>query len=431
MNNILLLIIVVFGVLLVTGAPVVLAMAFPAILYFLIEGIPLSSVIYQFYNQLNSFSQVAIPMFILMGSLVNECGYTDSVFYLLRRLMKGKRGYSARINVLISLIFAGISGVAIADIGGLGQMEVKAMEDEGYSREYASALTIASASVGPVFPPSVPLVLYAMMAEVSSVRCLMAGIAPGLLMTLILWVFVCLLDKHYLGPAPAHAAAVYGKEKTMGKAVKDALPILIAAPAIVICMMLGVFSPGETGALSVFYFLAVGFIQHTLDWKKLFKCVKDTFVMCAGIFVVTAAGGLFSQVMALENLPNAIAGLIFRITGNPVVILLLINLVLLILGCFMTSTAALVLVVPIILPITDALGVDPVHVGVFLTLNLMMGLLTPPFGLSVYTVAKVVDIKPEAVFKSVVPLYIPLMVALLLVTFVPEISLWLPRVLFG
>lgn len=430
MNN-LLLVIIVFGVLLISGAPVVLAMAFPAIIYFIIEGIPLSSIIYQFYNQLNSFSQVAIPMFILMGSLVNECGYTDKVFYLLKRLMKGKRGYSARVNVLISLIFAGISGVAIADIGGLGQMEVKAMEDEGYSREYAASLTIATASVGPVFPPSVPLVLYAMMAQVSSVRCLMAGIVPGLLMTLVLWVFVCLMDKRYLRTQPAHAKVAYNQEKTIGQAVKESLPILIAAPAIVLCMMFGVFSPGETGALSVFYFLVVGMIQRTLNWKKLFKCVKDTFVMCAGIFVVTAAGGLFSQVMALENLPNAIASLIFHITGNPVIILLLINLVLLILGCFMTSTAALVLVVPIILPITGALGIDPVHVGVFLTLNLMMGLLTPPFGLSVYTVAKVVDVTPEAVFKHVVPLYIPLMLSLLLVTFVPQISLWLPQLLFG
>ena len=430
MNN-LLLVIIVFGVLLISGAPVVLAMAFPAIIYFIIEGIPLSSIIYQFYNQLNSFSQVAIPMFILMGSLVNECGYTDKVFYLLKRLMKGKRGYSARVNVLISLIFAGISGVAIADIGGLGQMEVKAMEDEGYSREYAASLTIATASVGPVFPPSVPLVLYAMMAQVSSVRCLMAGIVPGLLMTLVLWVFVCLMDKRYLRAQPAHARMAYDQEKTIGQAVKESLPILIAAPAIVLCMMFGVFSPGETGALSVFYFLVVGMIQRTLNWKKLFKCVKDTFVMCAGIFVVTAAGGLFSQVMALENLPNAIASLIFHITGNPVIILLLINLVLLILGCFMTSTAALVLVVPIILPITGAFGIDPVHVGVFLTLNLMMGLLTPPFGLSVYTVAKVVDVTPEAVFKHVVPLYIPLMLSLLLVTFVPQISLWLPQLLFG
>lgn len=429
--NILAITIILFLILLLCGIPVALAMSFPAIVYFVAKGIPLSTVIYQVYNQLNSFSLISVPMFMLMGSLVNQLGYTDTVFYLLKKVMKGKRGYSSRVNVLISLIFSGISGAAIADIGGLGQLEVKAMEDEGYPRGYAAALTIATACVGPVFPPSIPLVLYAMMAEVSSVRCLMAGVLPGLLMTIALWFFVELVDKHYLGEPPAHAKKIYSEEKSMKRAIMEALPVLVAAPTIVICMMIGVFSPGEIGSLTVVYFLIIGLIQHKLTKDILYVCVRDTAVMCAGIFLTTAAGGIFSQVMVLENLPGMIIELLFRITSSKVVVLLLINAVLLILGCFMNSTGALVLSVPIILPITAALGINPVQVGIFVTLNLMIGLITPPFGLSVYTVARIVDVPPERVFKDAIPFYIPLIVALLIVTFVPQISLWLPEFLFG
>ncbi len=428
MSIILIVVILLLVILLVLGVPAALAMGLPALLYFFVKEIPLSTVMYSMYNQLNSFSLISVPMFILMGNLVNELGYTDDLFYFLKRVMRNKRGYSARLNVFISLIFSGISGVAIADIGGLGKMEVKAMEDEGYPRGYASALTIATATIGPVFPPSVPLLLFAMMAEVSSVRSLIAGVVPGIVMSIILLLGVMVLDKKYLASRPAKDSL--GNIPPM-QAFWGSFPTLIAAPSIVLLMMFGVFSPSETGALTVLFFLIAGLIQRRLNFQKILKCLKITFTVCASTLFVTAAGGVFSKVMVLENLPNVIITALFTVTESKVIILLLINLILLILGCFMTSTSALVLSIPIILPVTNALGIDPIHVGVIMTLNLMIGLITPPFGLSVFTVARIVDIPPEKVFKASVPLLIELLIALMFITFIPQLSLWLPNLMFG
>lgn len=429
MSGILIVVILMLVILLVLGVPAALSMGLPALLYFFIKDIPLSTVMYSMYNQVNSFSLVAVPTFIFMGNMVNELGYTDDLFYFFKRIMRNTKGYSGYLNVLISLVFSGISGVAIADIGGLGKMEVKAMEDEGYSREYASALTVATATIGPVFPPSVPLLLFAMMAEVSSVRCLIAGVVPGITMAVMLILGVWFLNKFHLKSSGIINDSL--GNRSLRSAFWGSLPVLIAAPTIVILMMMGVFSPSETGALTVLFFLVAGLLQKRITSKLLVKSLKATFTVCASTLFVTAAGGLFSKVMVMENLPNIIINALFNVTSSKVVILLLVNLILLLLGCFMTSTSALVLSIPIILPITTALGVDPVHVGIIMSLNLMIGLITPPFGLSVFTVARVVDVAPERVFKASAPLLGVLVLALLLVTFIPELSLWLPNLLFG
>jgi len=430
MSGILIVVILMLVILLILGVPAALSMGLPALLYFFIKDIPLSTVMYSMYNQVNSFSLVAVPTFIFMGNMVNELGYTDDLFYFFKRIMRNTKGYSGYLNVLISLVFSGISGVAIADIGGLGKMEVKAMEDEGYSREFASALTVSTATIGPVFPPSVPLLLFAMMAEVSSVRCLIAGVVPGITMAIMLLLGVWFLNRFQLKSSSGIINDSLGN-RSLRSAFLGSLPVLIAAPTIVILMMMGVFSPSETGALTVLFFLVAGLLQKRITTKILVKSLKVTFTVCASTLFVTAAGGLFSKVMVMENLPNIIINALFNITSSKVVILLLVNLILLLLGCFMTSTSALVLSIPIILPITTALGVDPVHVGIIMSLNLMIGLITPPFGLSVFTVARVVDVAPEKVFKASAPLIGILVFALLLVTFVPELSLWLPNMLFG
>lgn len=417
-----------FVVLLGTGAPIVVAMGLPAAVYFIVTGTTLSTIAYSFYQSLYSFNMLAVPMFLLMGNLVTEFGETERAFRFARAVAKGKKGYSAKIAIILNLIFAGMSGAAISAVVGLGPMMVDEMDSEGYDRGYASAMTIAASTVGPIFPPSIPLVLYATIASVSSTKSLLAGMIPGVVLSGCLLVWVIFTHKKHFTHEP-----IIRKEETesLSKLFWGALPIMLAPVLILITMLRGVFSPGETGAMSVLYMIALGLMHKTFTLKGLWSCVWSTAKSCSSILILLVAGSTFTKALMLEKLPEQIMSLLGGAMAHPWIVLLIINAILIIMGMFMESNSALILAAPIILQITNQLGFHPLHMGVMIVLNLMIGLSTPPFGLCIYAVARVSNVPSESVIRNVVPLYIPLGVALLLVTCIPALSVWMPEFIFS
>lgn len=419
-----------FVILLLVGAPIVVAMGLPAIVYYILTDTSLALVAYSFYQSTMSFALLAVPCFILMGSLVTELGETQRAFDFARALANGRRGYSSRIAVVLSLIFAGMSGAAIAGVAGLGKIFVDSMEDEGYNRDYGAALTIAASTVGPIFPPSIPLVIYATLAQISSVKSLLGGVLPGVLMSTCLFIYVLMVDKKKLvNPPSAHNQVK--SQYSLGQLFIRALPITIAPVLVLITMLTGVFSPGETGAMAVLYLLVVGILHRTLTWKILWKCVKDTCRSVGSIMVIVTAGGIFTKALMLEDLPHVIISMLGPVAKIPLAVIFIVNIILLIMGMFMESNCALILTAPIVLQITKSFGMDPVYIGVMMVMNLMIGLSTPPFGLCIYAVARVADVPPDKVIKSVIPMYVPLGIALILVALIPQLSTFVPNVVMS
>lgn len=428
MNMILLLL--GFVSLLLLGAPIVVAMGLPAIVYYFLTNTSLSLVAYSFYQSCMSFSLLAVPAFILMGNLVSELGETNRGFDFARALAKGRRGYSSRVAVVLSLIFAGMSGAAIAGVCGLGAIFVDSMEEEGYERDYGAALTIASSTVGPIFPPSIPLVLYATIAQISSVKSLLGGVGPGVLMSACLFAYVLLVDKKKLVNPPM-ASAAKKDERPLSVLFLRALPIMMAPVLILITMLSGVFSPGETGGMAVLYMLVLGLCHRTLTWKGFVRCVKETCKSVGSIMVIMTAGGIFTKALMLEQLPAKIIALLGPVAEHPMIVIFIVNIILLIMGMFMESNCALILTAPIVLQITAAYHMDPVYIGVMMVMNLMIGLSTPPFGLCIYAVARVANVPAEKVIKSVVPMYVPLGFALVLTALIPSISTFIPNTIMA
>lgn len=414
--------------LLLLGFPIIAAMGIPSILYMIITDLPSSMISYAIFQALNTFTLVAVPMFILMGNLVNEFNETERIFNFARLLLKNKKGYSARVNVIVSLIFSGISGAALADIGGLGQLEINAMEKEGFTRGYSAALTTATSTVGPIFPPSVPLIIYAMAAEVSTLKALISGMLPGILIAISLYIFVVFQIKN---KSLKKRQDNWDKQKVNTKRVVfAALPMLIAAPAVIIALLSGYFSPSEAGVAGVIYILLVGFFHNEIKARKVIRALRNTYKSTARILLIVSIGSVFTKMLTLEQLSQIISRTFFAISSNPIIILLLMNLLALLMGMFMEGISAIVLLTPIFLPIAQSIGLDPLQLGVILVYNFMIGLSTPPFGLSVYTVSSVVDIGPEKVFSEMLPFYIPLFISLLIITFVPILSLYVPNLFF-
>ncbi len=417
-----------FVVLLGVGAPIVVAMGLPAAFYFIATGTTLSTITYSFYQSLYSFNMLAVAMFLLMGNLVTEFGETERAFRFARTISRGKKGDSSKIAVILNLIFAGMSGASISAVCGLGPMMVEEMDGEGYDRGYASAMTIAASTVGPVFPPSIPLVLYATIASISSTKSLLSGLVPGVVLSGCLFVWVLFTHKNHFNHEPIPRPE---ETETTSKLFLDAFPIMLAPVLIQITMLMGVFSPGETGAMAALYMIALGILHRTFTFKGLWNSVWSTIKSCSSILILLVAGGTFTKALMLEKLPDRIMSLLGGAMEHPFVVLLIINFVLLIMGMFMESNSALILAAPIILQITNMLGFDPLHIGVMIVLNLMIGLSTPPFGLCIYAVARVAKVPSESVIRNVVPLYIPLGVALMAVTFIPALSTWLPNFVFS
>lgn len=407
------------------GMPIAFALILPAVLYMFWFGYPLPTITHTLTNALNSFPLLAVPLFVLVGNLMGASGIARRLFHFAHLCVGHWKGGLAQVNILASLIFSGSSGSALADIGGMGAIEIRAMKEAGYKNSFAAALTAAAATTGPIFPPSIPFIIYAATAETSAVKLLLAGIVPGLLITVGLMAFTAFLARRRNYPTEAKAS---GSE--LWDSFVSALPALLT-PVVLVCGMLGgFFTATEAAAITVFYILVISiFIYRDFQWKFLVQATWDTVRTTAILMIMVAASVLFTRMLALEQVPQMITQAMLTLSADPIMMLLIANVVVLLIGLFLETTSAILILTPLIAPPLIAAGVDPTHLGVVIVYNLMIGLITPPMGMSLFMVSTVAGEPVVNVLKEILPYYIPLLAILVLLTYVPQISLWLPSLL--
>lgn len=416
-----------FFVLLFLGFRVALALAVPSVFYLLYIGIPLPTLAMRILTSLNSFPILAALFFILAGNLMNECRVTNRIFDFAANAVSHWRGGLAHANVIASVIFSGMSGSALADAAGLGTIEIKAMTERGYSREFSVGITGASSIIGPIIPPSIPIIIYAVIAEASVGRLFAAGIIPGLLMGISLSIMIVVISKKRDFPISERASL-----KTIWKSFIKTFPALLVIVIILGGIFGGFFTPTEAAVVTVLYTILISiFIYKTFNFRLFIRTLHNSARTTILIMFIVAAASLFNQVIIREQIAVKLASFMLNITKNPVIILILINLFLLFLGMFLEQIAAIILVTPIIIPLVMQLGYSPIQFGIVIILNLMIGLLTPPLGLVLYTLTEVGNLSLERTIRGVVPFLIPLIICLLLITFIPLFTEFIPKLIFG
>jgi len=392
-----------------------------------ILDIPYEIIAQRIIYGVNNFTLLAIPFFLLAGKLMNTGGITKRIFGFANLLVGYIPGGLGHANILASIIFAGMSGSAVADASGLGTIEIEAMVDEGYDVDFSAAITAASSTIGPIIPPSIPMVMYGVMGDVSIAYLLMAGIIPGLLMGFCMMVMV-----YFYAIKRGYPRRTLPTISEICKGLREAfLPLL--TPIILIGGMLsGIFTPTEAAAVAALYaFVLSVFIYREVSSSDLIKVLYDTLRETAVIMFVVGTASLYAWLLIKTQIPMVIVERIFEISRNPLVILFILNLFWLLVGCFMETNAAIIILTPIMMPLAKLVGINPVHLGVVMVLNLMIGLLTPPIGMCLFAVCRVAHLSFDRMIKAVIPFYIPLIVSLALVTIFPQVSLWLPRLLFS
>ncbi|MGW9332873.1 TRAP transporter large permease [Bosea sp. NPDC055594] len=410
----------------ILGFPVVVAIAVPALIYVLVAGFPIELIAQRMTYALDSFPLVAVPVFIFVGSLMNQSGITSDIFRFAHTLAGRVPGGLAQVNVLGSLIFSGTSGAALADIGGLGRIEVRAMVNVGFTRAYSAAITGASAVVGPIFPPSIPIIIYGSVTSVSIVQLLVAGIVPALLYVALLMGTVAWLAFRYNHPR----AKAWPSLREVWRSFLPAAPALLTPVLLVGGMLLGVFTPTEAASVTVAYILLITMVFYGgISWARLRFALFDTVKSTSAVLIIVSAASLFGWILTIEQLPQTFTRTILSLSTEPMVLLLIVNLLLLVVGMFLDSTTATLLVAPLVSAPLVMAGVDPVHLGIIFIFNLMIGLLTPPMGLALFLLADIAKAPMPAIFKALMPFYVPLFLTLAIITLVPELSLWLPKML--
>lgn len=422
------LVVLAFLALFMLGFPVVLAIGLPSIAYLLLNDLPLQMVAQRTLYALDSFPLVAVPVFLFVGSLMNSAGISKHIYRFADTAVGRLPGGLAQVNIFGSLVFAGMSGSALADIGGIGRIEIDAMKSKGFNPAFASAVTSASAIVGPIFPPSIPLILYGTVTGVSVIQLLLGGILPGLLCVAALMIMTAWLSVRRGYPR----AERWPGWARLWADMKPALPALMAPVILIGGMLAGWFTPTEIAAVTVAYALLISSLFYReLTWERLISAALETLRASSAILLIVAVAALFGWVLSVEQVPQAMTKFMLSISTEPWVLLILVNVLLLVVGMFLDSTTAILVIAPIIAKPLMAAGVDPVHLGMVVIFNLMIGLLTPPMGLALFLVADIAKVRMQDVLREMVPFYVPLLVTLLLITFVPAITLWLPRLAVG
>lgn len=413
-----------FLVFIVLGVPVAVALGGSSLLYVMLEDTtPHLVVVHRMMAGVDSFPLLAIPFFIMAGSLMNSAGITARIYDFALALVGWLKGGLGHVNVVGSVIFAGMSGTAVADAGGLGNIEIRAMRDHGYDVDFAVGITGASSTVGPIIPPSLPLVIYGVMANASIGQLFAAGLLPGLFMAATMMGMVA----WYAHTRGFHRDAVFSWI-VLGQTFKRAFLPLMTPVLLIGGMVSGVFTPTEAAIAATAYALFLGLVVYrTLSLRGLIRVSMETVETTAIILLIVAGASIFGYVITTTKVTDEIANLVLSITDEPWAVLLLINIFLLIIGCFMETIAAITILVPVLLPLVTQIGVDPVHFGLIMVLNLMIGLLTPPVGMVLYILARVANISFERTTKACLPFLIPLLFSLGVVTYWPEMVMFLPN----
>jgi tripartite ATP-independent transporter DctM subunit len=419
------LLILVMLVLLALRVPVAFALLLPCLLYVgLSDDISLGVAQQRMVAGLNSFPLLAVPLFIMTGYLSNTAGLADRLFRFLMSLLGRVPGSLGYVNVGSSLMFSWMSGAAIADAAALGSVLVPAMRKRGYDEHFALGLTAAASMLGPIMPPSIPAIIYAVTAGVSVGALFFAGVLPALVLAAVL----CLYVFFYVRKRPPAADAADESGGVLA-ATRGALPVLVTPVIILGGILGGVFTPTEAAAAAVMYVMLLGLCYRSLSLHGLYDVLLRTARTTGSIMLIVSAASLFGWVIAREQGPQMLADVLLNITDNPYVFLLLVNAALLVIGMVLEPVAALLITVPVLMPVAAQFGIDPVHLGVVMILNLVIGLLSPPVGLVLYVLSSVTGASVQQVMRGVLPFLLPLAVTLVIVTFVPAVSLWLPQLL--
>jgi len=417
-----------FAILALTGMPIAIALGLSSsIALFFTDCVSVNIIIQRLTNGSAKFILLSIPFFILAGKLMNAGEITYRIFKFADALVGHIPGGLGHTNVMASIIFAGMSGSAVADAGGLGTIELKAMKEKGYDVGFRSSITIASSIIGPIIPPSIPMVVYGAIAQVSAGRLFIGGIIPGLLAGLSLILLIYFQAKKNGETSQPRASFI-----EIWTSTKEAFLSLLTPIIIVGGIISGVFTPTEAAVVASVYALFLGFVVYrTLTIRELKKILIETLVTSSTIIFIIAFADSFAWLLNIDGAAKGVIKIVSSISTNPNVILLLLNVFFLIAGMFMESLSIIVIITPIVIPLIQTLGIDPVHFGVVMVLNIAIGLTTPPFGLSLFTVAKIENIEPERLFKPILPYVVPLIITLFLITYFPNLVLFLPRVLMG
>ena len=425
--NFLFLMIALLVSLMAIRVPIAIAMGFSSLIYLIATQANLSMVAQYLIINLNSFTLLAIPFFLLAGELMNRGGISERILDLCNVLFGHVRGGLAHVNIVASMIEAGMSGVGTADVAMECRVLVPIMVKQGYSKPYAAAITAASATIGPIIPPSVPMVLLGAINQLSVGRLFLGGILPGILMGVGMMVLVVLQCKKYNFPMSTRASF----HQVIDAARTSFLPLL--TPVIVIGGMLsGLFTPTEAAVVAVIYALLLGgVVYRTLHLSDVLESLLATATISARILYIVALAGVFGWILTTEQVTNDIASYLGATVSSPALILLMLNLLLLFLGCFLNLTPLIVLCSPIFFPLIASYGIDPIHFGVVMVLNLMIGQLTPPVGLLLYVVLGITGVKLQDIMKPLTPFLIVLMVVLVLITYVPQLVLFIPDFFYG
>jgi tripartite ATP-independent transporter DctM subunit len=423
MNELLILGLLFLGTLLVMyalGVPVAIAMGATVVIVMVSpygRGLNYSIIAQQLLYGINSFTMLAIPFYLLLGRLMNRIGMTQRIFDLANAMVGQFRGGIAHVNIVASMIFSGMSGLAVADAAGLGRVEYAAMRDQDYDKDIALGVTGASSIIGPIIPPSVPIIIYAVIAGESIGQLFLGGIVPGVLIGLFLMIFVFFIVRKR-----GYEVESSFSLSRFWEALKAAIFPLLAPIIIIGGILTGIFTATEAGAIAVVYTILLGaFVYDELTLRGLFDELQYGMVETFSLTFIVGIASLYGLVALQLQLPILMAESITGFSENPTVVILLLVGLLLVVGTFMETIAAITILAPIFLPILDIAGVDPIHFGIVMILTLMLGLLTPPFGVILFVLEKVTDATLEEVMRAVVPYYVPILLALIVTILVPDI----------
>ncbi|WP_422053847.1 TRAP transporter large permease [Shimia sp.] len=422
---VLLCVVVGWLLLVLLNVPIGIGMIFVSMGYFYYSGLGLTFAAQRMVDGLNSFPMLAVPLFILAAAILNSAGITHHLFGFARALVGHVTGGLGHVNVLASLFFSGMSGSAIADAGGLGKMEIEAMREAGYDDEFSGSVTAASSMIGPLVPPSITMVLYGVISNTSIGQLFLGGIVPGVMCAGALMCMVYFIARKREYPTdPVKPAG-----EIAGMFVKS-LPALLTPVVIVGGIFSGYFSPTEAAAITVLYAILIDLLFYReLTFRRLWDAIYDTTVTSSAIATIIAGVGLLGWVLAREQAPQQLASLFLAIADSKLTFLIAVNLMIFVLGAFIESLVILLVVVPILVPVALGFGVDPVHFGIIVVLNLMISILTPPMGMALFVVAQVGEIPYQRLAKAILPWLLPPLIVLILVCTFPILATGLPSLM--
>jgi tripartite ATP-independent transporter DctM subunit len=427
MSHLILEIVAVWLVAILIGLPLYASMGLAAFAYVGFTGLSSSIVPQKMAQAMNSFPLVAAPLFILMGNLLGAAKLTDRIVRFATSLVGALRGGYAHASILSSMIFAGMVGSAVADAAGTGAIEVRAMRKAGYRPETAAAISAAAATIGPIIPPSLPMVIYGVSADVSVGRLFLAGVVPGVLMGLSLMAMVAIIAPRQ--GLPRHA---FGGLCDVWLAFKDAVWALLAPVILLGGMFSGLFTPTEAAAVADLYALFLGFVVYrTLKLGDLPAILVNAAETTGIVAVLVMAAGALGWCMSISRIPQTVAPALVAMIHEPLAFLFASNVILLVVGCFMETLAALLILIPILVPAAIGFGIDPVQFGLIMIFNLILGTIHPPIGVVLFVMARIAEISFEKISRAILPWLIPLLTVLVAITVWPALTLWLPARLMG